>query len=155
MCIGTSNSSCVYSSLLAKRFNLFQSPLLPSPQYHGFGFGREYRFGMTTSPTLNAWANLLEIQIITYIGVPLAVLGVLPIIYNTISTLVTLANVRRALRHGRLAGITRGDVINHIIEVELPRYTLAPLHREHQIKEYWGLCEHPSHIKGGSWTIFK
>ncbi len=81
-------------------------------------------------------------------------MGVLPIIYNTIVTLVTLANVRRMLRHGRLAGITRGDVINHVIEVELPRYTLAPLHREDQIKEYWSLCEYPSPIPGGSWTIF-
>jgi hypothetical protein len=93
-------------------------------------------------------------DIITYIGVPLAVLGVLPIIYNTVVTLVTLANVRRMLRHGRLAGITRGDIINHVIEVELPRYTIAPLHREEHVKEYWGLYDYPSHIPGGSWTIF-
>jgi Skp family chaperone for outer membrane proteins len=93
-------------------------------------------------------------DIITYIGVPLAVLGVLPIIYNTIATLATVAKVRRILRRGRLAGITRGDVINHVIEVELPRYTIAPLHREEQCKEYWRLCDHPSQIPGGSWTIF-
>ena len=64
-------------------------------------------------------------DIITYIGVPLAVLGVLPIIYNTIATLATVAKVRRILRRGRLTGITRGDVINHVIEVELPRYTIV------------------------------
>jgi hypothetical protein len=93
-------------------------------------------------------------DIITYIGVPLAVLGVLPIIYNTVITLATLAKVRHILRHGRLAGITRGDVINHVIEVELPRYTIAPLHREEHKSEYWGLCDYPSHIPGGSWTIF-
>jgi hypothetical protein len=93
-------------------------------------------------------------DIITYIGVPLAVLGVLPIIYNTVVTFVTLANVRRMLRHGRLAGITRGDIINHVIEVELPRYTITPLHRAEHVKEYWGLCDYPSHIPGGSWTIF-
>jgi len=58
------------------------------------------------------------------------------------------------LRHGRLAGITRGDLINHVIEVELPRYTIAPLHREEHVKEYWGLCDYPSHIPGGTWTIF-
>ena len=92
-------------------------------------------------------------DVITYIGVPLAVLGVLPIIYNTIITIATLAKVRRILRHGRLAGITRGDVINHVIEVELPRYTIAPLNREEQCKEYWGLCDYPSRIPGGSWTI--
>jgi len=93
-------------------------------------------------------------DIITYIGVPLAVLGVLPIIYNTITTLATVAKVRRILRHGRLAGITRGDVINHVIEIELPRYTIAPLDRQQQCKDYWRLCEHPSQIPGGSWTLF-
>jgi len=41
------------------------------------------------------------------------------------------------LRRGRLAGITSGDIINHVIEVELPRYTIAPLHREEHYKEYW------------------
>lgn len=92
-------------------------------------------------------------DVITYIGVPLAVLGVLPIIYNTITTLATLAKVRRSLRHGRLTGITRGDVINNIIEVELPRYTITPLHRSEH-KQYWQLCDHPSKIPGGSWTIF-
>lgn len=93
-------------------------------------------------------------DIITYIGIPLAVLGVLPIIYNTITTLATLAKVRRMLRHGRLAGIARGDVINHVIEIELPRYTIAPLHREEQRHEYWRLSEYPSHIPGGTYTTF-
>lgn len=93
-------------------------------------------------------------DVITYIGVPLAVLGVLPIIYNTFSTLITLAKVKRMLEHGRLSGIARGDVVNHVIEVELPRYTLAPLHREDEQEEYWRLCDHPSRIPGGSWTIF-
>jgi hypothetical protein len=41
-----------------------------------------------------------------------------------------------------------------VIEVELPRYTIAPLGREEHEKGYWGLCEHPSKIPGGSWTIF-
>jgi hypothetical protein len=93
-------------------------------------------------------------DVITYFGVPIAVLGVAPIIYNTCSTLVTLAKVRRALRHGRLAGITRGDIVNHVIEVELPRYTIAPLHREEHSSEYWSLSHHPSEIPGGTWTTF-
>jgi hypothetical protein len=57
------------------------------------------------------------------------------------------------LHHGRLTGIARGDVVNHVIEVELPRYTLAPLHREEEY-EYWRLCDYPSRIPGGTWTIF-
>jgi hypothetical protein len=93
-------------------------------------------------------------DVITYIGVPLAVLGVAPIIYNTISTIATVMKVKRMLRRGRLAGITRGDIINHVIEIELPRYTIAPLRREEHEKDYWGLCEHPSKIPGGSWTVF-
>jgi hypothetical protein len=93
-------------------------------------------------------------DVITYIGVPLAVLGVLPILYNTALTLATLAKVRRMLKKGRLEAITRGDVINHVIEIDLPRYTIAPLHREEPQKKYWSLHDHPSPIPGGSWTIF-
>lgn len=92
-------------------------------------------------------------DIITYIGVPLAVLGVLPIIYNTLATLATLQKVKRLLRHGRVTAITRGDVINHVIEVEIPRYTIAPLDRR-VCKDYWRLSAFPSAIPGGAWTIF-
>jgi hypothetical protein len=94
-------------------------------------------------------------DIINYIGVPPAVVGVAPIIYNTISTIATVMKVKRMLCRGRLAGITRGDVINHAIEVELPRYTITPLHREEHYKEYWGLCDYPSKIPGGNLDDFQ
>jgi len=93
-------------------------------------------------------------DIITYIGVPLAVLGVLPILYNTAITLTALSKVRRILRKSRLAGITRGDVINHVIEIEFPRFTIAPLDREESAAEYWSVYDHPSLVPGGTWTIF-
>lgn len=93
-------------------------------------------------------------DIITYVGVPLAVLGVAPILYNTIITLATLSKVRRLLRKSRLAGITRGDVVNHVIECELARFSIAPLHRQFDKEEYWNVYEHPSLVPGGSWTIF-
>lgn len=93
-------------------------------------------------------------DIITYIGVPLAVLGVAPILYNTVTTLATLSKVRRLLRKSRLAGITRGDVVNHVIECELARFSIAPLDREDNSEEYWNVYEHPSLVPGGSWTIF-
>lgn len=93
-------------------------------------------------------------DIITYVGVPFTVLGVLPILYNTASTLITLQNVKRHLRKSRLAGITRGDVINHVIEIELPRFIIAPLDREDKSGEYWKTFEAPSLVRGGSWTIF-
>ena len=55
-------------------------------------------------------------------GVPLAVLGVLPILYNTAVTLAALSKIKRMLKHSRLTALTRSDVVNRIIEVELPRY---------------------------------
>jgi hypothetical protein len=93
-------------------------------------------------------------DVITYIGVPLAVLGVLPILWNTAITLLALSKVKRTLRKSRLAGITRGDVINHVIEVELPRFTIAPLDREEQASLYWNIYSYPSGVQGGTWTIF-
>lgn len=81
-------------------------------------------------------------------------LGVLPIIYNTVRTLATLSKVRRVLRHDRFAGTARGDVINHVIEVDLPRLGLSPLQRYEEHEEYWNLCEYRSHLPGASWTVF-
>ncbi|KAH8897110.1 hypothetical protein GQ53DRAFT_638826 [Thozetella sp. PMI_491] len=93
-------------------------------------------------------------DIITYIGVPLAVLGVLPILYNTVVTLVALSKIKRALRHSRLTALTRSDVVNRVIEIELPRYAVTPWDRFNHRAEYWTLSRHPSSIPGGSWTTF-
>ncbi|KAK4229366.1 hypothetical protein QBC38DRAFT_115200 [Podospora fimiseda] len=93
-------------------------------------------------------------DIITYIGVPLAVLGVLPILYNTAVTLAALSRIRRMLRHSKLTALTRSDVVNRIIEVELPRYAVRPMDRFTNRAEYWTLSGHRSNIPGGSWTTF-
>ncbi|CAK7223019.1 hypothetical protein SCUCBS95973_005032 [Sporothrix curviconia] len=93
-------------------------------------------------------------DIITYIGVPLAVLGVLPIMYNTFVTLVNASKIKRMLRHSRLTALTRSDVINRIIEIELPRYAVTPWDRFQHRQEYWSLPRNPSSIPGGSWTTF-
>jgi hypothetical protein len=93
-------------------------------------------------------------DIITFIGIPLAVIGVLPILYNTTVTLSALAKVKRILKKSRLAAITRPDVINHVIEVEFPRFQIAPLHRDEDSVAYWSTYEHPSLVPGGSWTVF-
>lgn len=92
--------------------------------------------------------------IITYIGVPLAVLGVLPILYNTLATLAALSKIKRMLRHGRLTALTRSDVVNRVIEVELPRYAVQPWDRFNHRAEYWQISRQPSSIPGGSWTTF-
>lgn len=94
------------------------------------------------------------VDIITYIGVPLAVLGVLPILYNTVFTLASLSKIKRMLRHSRLTALIRSDVVNRVIEVELPRYAVTPLDRFNNRSEYWTLSRNPSSIPGGSWTTF-
>ncbi|KAL7782427.1 hypothetical protein V8C37DRAFT_397889 [Trichoderma ceciliae] len=93
-------------------------------------------------------------DIITYIGVPLAVLGVLPILYNTFATLASLSRIKRMLRRSRLTALTRSDVVNRVIEIDLPRYAVMPLDRFQNRSEYWTLSRHPSSIPGGSWTTF-
>ncbi len=93
-------------------------------------------------------------DVITYIGVPLAVLGVLPILYNTAVTLAALSRIKRMLRHSKLTALTRSDVVNRVIEVELPRYAVRPWDRFADRAEYWSLSRHPSSIPGGSWTTF-
>ncbi|KDN70723.1 hypothetical protein CSUB01_08320 [Colletotrichum sublineola] len=93
-------------------------------------------------------------DVITYIGVPLAVLGVLPILYNTVATLAARSRIRRMLRHARLTALTRSDIVNRVIEVDLPRYAVTPWDRYDHRDEYWSLSRHPSSIPGGSWTTF-
>lgn len=58
------------------------------------------------------------------------------------------------LRHSRLTALTRSDVVNRVIEVELPRYAVRPWDRFDHRAEYWAVSRHPSSIPGGSWTTF-
>ncbi|RMZ86031.1 hypothetical protein DV737_g294, partial [Chaetothyriales sp. CBS 132003] len=84
-------------------------------------------------------------DIITYIGVPLAVLGVLPILYTFIFAIFTRRRIHHLLlAHGHKPLSTqrpddgfaiRSSPMTSLIEVELPQYTIAPLERNHE--EYW------------------
>lgn len=58
------------------------------------------------------------------------------------------------LRKSRLTALTRSDVVNRVIEIDLPRYAVMPLDRFQNRAEYWSLSSHPSSIRGGSWTTF-
>lgn len=79
----------------------------------------------------------------------------LPILYNTVVTLVAVSRIKRILRRARLTALTRGDVINRVIEIELPRYAVAPWDRFQDRAQYWRLARGgPSAIPGGSWTAF-
>ncbi|RMZ83809.1 hypothetical protein DV738_g1026, partial [Chaetothyriales sp. CBS 135597] len=85
-------------------------------------------------------------DIITYIGVPLAVLGVLPILYTFILSIFTRRRIRNLLiLHGHKPlsprrsddGFSiRSSPMTSLVEVELPRYTIAPLERNHDEKLY-------------------
>ncbi|MCJ1413076.1 hypothetical protein MMC19_007178 [Ptychographa xylographoides] len=91
-------------------------------------------------------------DIISYIGIPLAVLGVLPIIYTCLRSIFTLSRIRASLRHNNLAGVTRGSLMSGVIEVELPRCAITPVDRDDPL--YWARNPQPSHLKGGTWTLF-
>jgi hypothetical protein len=94
-------------------------------------------------------------DIITYIGVPLAVLGVLPILYTSSRALWTQRSIRSRLkRHGLLeSAFTRVSLIGGIVEVELPRCTVTPLDRESDA-DYWKLNGLHVPLKGGGWSLF-
>ncbi|OAL69810.1 hypothetical protein A7D00_5849 [Trichophyton violaceum] len=100
-------------------------------------------------------SNASPADIITYIGVPLAVIGVLPILYTCVRALLVLRSIRKVLAqngHSNSA-VTRGSMMSGIVEVELPRYTITPLDREED-EEYWKLNPNRSSLIGGSWSYF-
>ena len=93
-------------------------------------------------------------NIITYIGVPLAVAGILPILYNFLATVATVHKVKGILQRSRLsASAIRSNIFNRVIELELPRYKLATFDREEP--QYWEPQRQLSTITGGTWTALK
>ncbi|KAK1638691.1 hypothetical protein BDP81DRAFT_422492 [Colletotrichum phormii] len=63
-------------------------------------------------------------DLITYIGVPLTVIGLLPIIYNVVATLIHLQKIKRVLRRNGISPPLRSDIFNRIVEVEFPWYRI-------------------------------
>ena len=93
-------------------------------------------------------------DVITYIGIPLAVLGVLPILYTAVNSLLTLQNIKRKLRvNGVKTLATTSSLMSGVVEVSLPRYSITPLDREEDA-EYWKMNPYTTSLKGGTWTIF-
>ncbi|OCL13464.1 hypothetical protein AOQ84DRAFT_283099, partial [Glonium stellatum] len=92
------------------------------------------------------------VDVITYVGVPLAVLGVLPTIYTVLRSGLTLRDVQRTLHKNRVTAITRSTLLSGIVEIEIPRRSITPLDRSDP--PYFELSKSPSCLKGGSWTIF-
>jgi len=92
------------------------------------------------------------VDIITYIGIPLAVLGVLPTIYTCLKSFFTLREITKTLHRNGVIAITRSALLSGIVEIEIPRRSIIPLDRGDP--KYFGLRETPSSLKGGSWTLF-
>ena len=90
------------------------------------------------------------VDIITYIGIPLAVLGVLPTLYTCLKSLITLRDIRKLLSQNNVQAITRSSLLSGIIELEVPRRSLCPLERDDP--DYFKLGTSTSKLRGGSWT---
>lgn len=93
------------------------------------------------------------VDIITYVGIPLAVLGVLPTIYTAWKSFLTLRQITRSLHSNGVGAITRSALLSGIVEVEIPRRSIIPLDRSDP--KYFGLRDGPSRLKGGTWTLFE
>ncbi|KAF2678206.1 hypothetical protein K458DRAFT_423390 [Lentithecium fluviatile CBS 122367] len=92
------------------------------------------------------------VDIITYIGIPLAVLGVLPTIYTVLKSFLTLREITRTLHQNGVVAITRSALLTGIVEVEIPRRSIIPLDRGDPA--YFSMRRTPSRLKGGTWTLF-
>ncbi|KAF2634607.1 hypothetical protein P280DRAFT_463220 [Massarina eburnea CBS 473.64] len=92
------------------------------------------------------------VDIITYVGIPLAVLGVLPTIYTCLKSFFTLRDITKSLQRNGVIAITRSALLTGIVEIEIPRRSIIPLDRNDP--KYFSLRERPSALKGGTWTLF-
>lgn len=91
-------------------------------------------------------------DVITYVGVPLAVLGVMPILYTFVSALYTRSHLRRVLHRNNLDAQIRARLMTGVVEVDLPVFQLEPLHRDEA--RYWTKPVLPMSIEGASWSNF-
>ncbi|KAK9421291.1 putative N-alkane-inducible cytochrome P450 [Seiridium unicorne] len=91
-------------------------------------------------------------NIITYIGVPLAVLGVLPILYNVIRTTSLYLVLRKKLAtvkgQGQDVELTN-DYFDGEVEVRLSASRIAPLLRDDP--RYWEVSDRQQ-LPGGTWN---
>jgi hypothetical protein len=89
-------------------------------------------------------------DIITYVGVPLAVIGVVPTLYIAFQSVATSREIRELLLQNGVTAIIRSSLLSGIVEVEIQRLNLQPLDRDDP--EYFEVAPRSSSLKGGSWT---
>jgi hypothetical protein len=96
-------------------------------------------------------------DIITYVGVPLAVIGVLPTMYTFSKSYVTARSIRRTLASHGIGALVRSSPLSGIVEVEVPRKSIVPLDRDDE--NYFklgsgGSIPSDERLRGGAWAIF-
>ncbi|MCJ1379515.1 hypothetical protein MMC17_002616 [Xylographa soralifera] len=103
-------------------------------------------------------------DVITYVGVPLAVLGVLPILWTAIKTLILSFRIRKELSQNLsgidLSGIdlrssvfTNTDILSGQVDVKYQHTRLWPLQSQHKHYSQLRPLASRSRLRGGSWTI--
>ena len=93
-------------------------------------------------------------DIITYIGVPLAVLGVTPIFWLAYRSIVKKLKLSRDLEKNSLGDtITRAELLSGVVEVTLYQYQLETLDRTED--GYWNHNLSRLPPEGASWTTFQ
>ncbi|MCJ1289037.1 hypothetical protein MMC34_000569 [Xylographa carneopallida] len=103
-------------------------------------------------------------DVITYVGVPLAVLGVLPILWTAIKTLILSFRIRNELSQNLsgidLSGIdlrssvfTNTDILSGQVNVKYQHTRLWPLQAQHKQYSQLRPLTSRSRLRGGSWTI--
>ena len=91
-------------------------------------------------------------DVITYIGVPLAVLGVTPIFYTFVSTLYARLKFRRVLRKNGIEPRIRARIMTGVVEVDLPVLQLYTLNRDRP--QHWLPSASPKAVGGASWSVY-
>lgn len=94
-------------------------------------------------------------EIVTYIGVPLAVVGLLPIAWNAAVTAIHWYKIKRTLKLSRLAARLRVDGFNRIVEVQLPRYLIRPVQVDDRFGDLWEPPDLHSNIAGSTWRLLR
>ena len=89
-------------------------------------------------------------DIITYIGVPLAVLGVTPIFYTFLSALYTKSKLGHILHKNGIECPIRAKLMTGTIEVDLPVYNLTSRFRDLPVP--WLVSKPAMGVGGASWS---
>lgn len=63
-------------------------------------------------------------DIITYIGVPLTILSLLPLAYNAVITIIYLYKIKQELKRNHVPASIHSDLFNRIIEVKFTKYLI-------------------------------